>query len=509
MEGDPRWWGWGSERRYPPDETERLLSGFAAQYGALDRTEGIAIGRVRPRGPRIGAPVVARLSERLGAEQIRMDDAVRVRHAFGQAYPELVRAMRGELRETPDAVVLPGTAPAVAAVLALAREEGFGVVPFGGGTSVTGGIAGPSRPYVVLSTRRLDRVVSVDSEGRSATVEAGILGPDLERELGRRRLTLGHFPQSFERSTLGGWIATRSAGQQSSGYGRIEDLVISVRLATPEGELALAPRPAAAEGPDLLQMVLGNEGELGVVTDATLRVRAVPERKRYEAWVAPSFEVGIAIARSLAQKSPRPTMLRLSDEQETALIGRKGARGVLLILGYEGSADEVEAAAAAIARRIQADARGPDTAMAAAWYEHRFDLPYLRDELLMRGLLIDVVETAALWKDLVRIWASVRQALNAALERAMIMCHVSHVYEVGASLYFTFLARRAADFEAQWLAAKEAALSAIVAGGGVVSHHHGIGTHHRAWRDGRVGPRGVALLRALTDTADPTGVLRR
>lgn len=509
-----RWWGWGdAAREYPPEQAARFVAALERRFGALPRTPGVPLARVVVPRSRLVRESLARLERGLGTSKVTTAHRERIRHAFGQSYPELVRAMAGELRAAPDAVLFPASHDAVRDGLVAAEDLGVAVIPFGGGTSVTGSVEGGTSPFVALSTRALDRVRAIDQLSGTATVEAGIYGPALEAALGTSGFTLGHFPQSFEHSTLGGWLATRSAGQQSTGYGKIEDLVIGARVATVRGDLVLPPRPAAAEGPDLLQLVLGSEGELGVVTEATLRLRRVPELRRYEGWLLPSFERGLELIRDSMQRGVRPTAVRLSDEAEMATFGALGGAtpsgGTLLIVGSEGGSDEVAGWHGAFAALVGAQGRSLGTAAGDAWYAHRFELPYLRDVLLERGLLVDVIETAALWADLPRLYAAVSSALSGSLADAIVLCHVSHAYDVGASLYFTFIARREIDWEAQWWRAKRSAIDAIATNAGVISHHHGIGTHHRAWLERRLGPRGTAVLDALRATLDPRGTLRR
>lgn len=509
-----RWWGWGDpEREYPADEAARFVAGLELRFGPLPGTPAVRAGDVQLPQGRLEPAALRRLRDAVGADTVRTDDEERLRHAHGQSYPELIRLMAGDVRAAPDAVVFPASHDATLAALRAATEFGLGVVPVGGATSVTGGLDAPSRPYLALSTRRLARVLGVDLASGTVSVEAGVLGPELEAALKSHGLTFGHYPQSFEHSTLGGWIATRSAGQQSTGYGKIEDLVLGARIASPVGELALDPRPAAAEGPNLLQVIVGSEGHLGVITEATLRVRDVAAERQYVAWSLPSFDRGLEAVREIARRGPLPTAVRLSDEAETAtfwMLESDRPRGVLLIVGVEGERADVAYRLSVVAGRLGsagATSLGPDAG--AAWYARRFDLPYLRDVLLERGLLVDVIETAALWSGVTRVYRAATAALGEALRGAHILCHVSHVYDVGASLYLTFLAPRDRDWEAQWWRAKTAALDAIVASGGVVSHQHGIGAHHRPWYQRRLGGPGTAIVTAIASALDPSGVLRR
>jgi alkyldihydroxyacetonephosphate synthase len=389
------------------------------------------------------------------------------------------------------------------------------------------------RPVVTLDLRRLDRIVAVDPVARIATLEPGLRGPEIERALHPHGLTLGHYPQSHQEATLGGYVATRSAGQASTGYGRIDDNVIGVRMATPRGELVLGGRaPASAAGPRLLDVVVGSEGALGVITEATLRVAPLPTAKRHAAWFFPSFEAGSEALRHLAHELGHgaiPDVCRLSDEDETRVnltlagsIGRRllryaSVRGsetpALLVLVWEGT-DEAELRhrerRAARVLRTQSGRRFPRQ-VAKAWEKGRFSGPYLRDELMDHKILAETLETATTWDNLDRLHDAVGAAIRRSLEvegrRAIVMCHVSHVYAAGASLYYTFISPESGDPLAQWRAVKSAASDAIIEAGGTITHHHAVGTDHRAHLADEIGPLGVGILRALKAELDPAGIL--
>lgn len=453
-----------------------------------------------------------------GTDAVRTDAAPRAAHANGMAYVDLLRRRTGEAPPPPDAVVLPADETAIARVLATCEEHRLAVVPFGGGTSVVGGVTadrGRCDAVVALDLARLDRLVELDEVSRTATLQAGLTGPRAEALLGARGYTLGHVPQSFERATIGGYAATRSAGQLSTGWGRFDALVEGVRAVTPAGTLDLGRAPGSAAGPDLRQLVLGSEGTLGVISEVTVRVRPVPEVRRHEGWRVASFADGVAVVRALGQDGPRPDLLRLSDETETALgvatAGEEAGEGCLLLVGWEGSADDVARRAAAAAQRLgaaNAIALGEDAA--ASWRHGRFRAPRLRDELLDAGLLVETLETAVRWRDLPALHAAVGDRLRQALEgaRPVVACHVSHVYPAGASLYFSVLARQdRADPVAQWQAAKAAASETIVGMGATITHHHAVGADHAPWMRDEVGDTGVALLRAIKDHLDPGGIL--
>ena len=529
-----RWWGWGVDGHdgpLPGRGAALLRAELSPGRPPAARRPPVALDQVVLPEPELSAPARAALVAAVGAEHVLDDHPTRVLHAAGRSYPDLVRLRTGALEVAPDAVVAPAGRAEVAVVLEACAEHGVAVVPFGGGTSVVGGVdavRGGHHAAIALDLRRLDHV-DLDARSLLATFGAGTLGPAAERALAARGLTLGHHPQSFEFSTVGGWVATRSAGQASTGYGRIDALVRGVRLTAPAGEVVAPPFPATAAGPDLRQLVVGSEGTLGVITEATLRVRPAPAARHHEAWALPGFAAGSEALRALAQAGAAPAVTRLSDEEETrfnlAMAGRAGqalsgyarARGqrrpCLLICGHEGTEDGVRAgrrAAARILRRHGAVALGP--APGRAWAQGRFHGPYLRDELMTQGLLVDTLETAATWSGLLEAYrgagAALRRTLAARGTPALVGCHISHVYPTGASLYFTYLARAepGAELE-QWRAAKAAASDALVAAGATITHHHAVGRDHAPWLGAEVGELGLELLRAARARLDPDGIM--
>jgi alkyldihydroxyacetonephosphate synthase len=541
---EPRWWGWGTQDvTYSLADRPRFLPFLTAALGLTGAERGAvaAMADVALPPSRLPAGALDALTQAAGAVSTGHDD--RLLHALGKSYRDLVRMRAGLVERAPDAVVYPSSEEAVLAVLRLAGQHGFSVVPFGGGSSVTGGLEVlGDQPTVCLDLARLDRLLALDEVSGIATIQAGIRGPALEAALGSLGYTLGHFPQSWEFSSLGGWIATRSAGQQSAGYGKIEAMVVSLTVVTPAGVLRTRLEPAAATGPCLRELLVGSEGILGVITQATVRVRRLPERRDYRGVVYRTFPDGLAAVREIAQSGLQPVTVRLSDPAETQASlamqrrqgglagraqtlgkeamarigydlrgsppGRYGEGPCLLILGCEGQADAVErtrAACMAICRRH--GGLGLGSSVGGQWYAERFALPYLRDVLLDRGVMTDTLETATVWSNL----ASLHQRVTAALRQAgapFVMCHVSHVYRTGASLYFSFLARQEPGREiAQWQAMKAAATGAIMEGGGALSHHHGIGYEHIAWMEQEHGALGLDALRAMKGVLDPDGVM--
>ncbi|NYG54071.1 FAD-binding oxidoreductase [Nocardioides perillae] len=519
----PQRWGDPARATALPEATAGLVE------LAFGHHETPAVADPRPPAPRLDPGLLDDLRAVVGEAHVLCDDATRRLRTRGKSTPDLLRARAGDLSDAPDAVVRPGDHDEVQAVLDWAVEHRVALVPFGGGTSVTGGLVARRdglAGVVSLDLVRMKRLVALDPVSRTATLEPGLRGPEAEALLAAEGFTLGHFPQSFEFASIGGFAATRSSGQSSAGYGRFDAMVVGLTAATPRGRLDLGSSPANAAGPDLRQLLLGSEGALGVVTAVTVRVRPVPEEKAYEGWHWPSFEAGQTAMRTLAQAGQLPTVLRLSDEHETVLnlarpdaIGADGSEGAdgdgapgggcLMITGYEGTP-------AAVARRrdevtevlTALGGRRLGTDPGEAWTHGRFDAPYLRDSMLDAGVLVETMETATFWSRVPALYAAVRAALVASLgEQAIVLCHVSHVYETGCSLYFTVAAPAGDAPLERWLAAKSAASDAMLDQGATITHHHAVGTDHKPWLAREVGPVGVELLRALKAAADPTGVL--
>jgi alkyldihydroxyacetonephosphate synthase len=522
-----KWWGWGD-----PDRRLELPDGAVAalreELGirADDATQPVALEEVSLPDPR---PIPDAVRAAAGEVQASPED--RLRHAAGRSYPDLVRLRSGHLETAPDAVLRPGDAAAVEAALGACAAAGIAVVPYGGGTSVVGGIDALRNGHAAVVSLDLAGLRSVDLDTRSHTARLGpgLTGPAAEAELAARGATLGHFPQSFEEATIGGFAATRSAGQASSGYGRFDELVTSLELSAPAGRLRTRAIPHTAAGPSVRELVLGSEGTLGVITEVTCRVRPAPQLRIYEGWMAEDFDAGREIVRNLVQERVAPDVLRLSDEEETrvtlelagagglqkraldaylSLRGRRG--GCLMICGWEGDHESARRRQALSHSRLHLGGAVPLGSRAGrSWERNRYRGPYLRDELMNLGVLVETLETAHTWTRLEELYASVGAALRGALgEPSIVMCHVSHAYEDGASLYFTFFARaRPGEELDQWRAAKSAACDAIVAAEGTITHHHAVGRDHAPYMRAEVGELGLEALRAVKERLDPAGIM--
>lgn len=563
------WSGWADPAREEP-----LGAGIVGLLqGAFGLSGDVVAGPPAPADvvlppPALPEDAIAALRELVGDSSVLLDHDGRLRHAAGKSTPDLLAARDGVLPEAPDAVVRPGSPEEVQAVVERCSALRVAVVPFGGGTSVVGGLralAGGLRGVVALDLRRLDRLVAVSAEDRTATLQAGLLLPQADALLRPHGFQLGHVPQSYERASVGGCAATRSSGQASSGFGRFDAMVVGLRVATPSGELRVAERPPNAAGPDLKGLLLGSEGVLGVLTEVTVRVQPLPGADRYEGWAMPSFAAGAAALRDLARSGERPTVVRMSDEVETAMRlatvtegggpedgaafaagappagdratattggGSSGDEaeapgrtdqadapppgGCLVIVGWEGAdrdaVDGRAGRAAELLARHGGVSQGRDPG--EAWRAGRFAAPYLRDALLDRGVLVETLETATTWSRLAELRAALTAALQAALadERGapvVVMGHVSHVYAEGASLYLTVVAAGGATPRTtaeRWAVAKAAAGDAIAAHGASITHHHAVGTDHAPWMREEIGELGVAVLRAAKERLDPVGI---
>jgi len=491
------------------------------------------LGRIRrPEPPTALADVVvaasalteqdrAGLISIVGDDALHSDDETRIRHSGGRSTPDLLR-LRQTHQAVPDAVVSPGDHDEVLRVLGFAATNGIAAIPFGGGTSVVGALAperGAHEAVIAVDLRRLSGLLHLDAINQEARFLAGTTGPEAERLLTAHGFELGHFPQSFLYATLGGFASARSSGQNSAGYGRFDTMVTALRVATPTGEIALGGAPGSAAGPDLMRLFLGAEGILGVITELSVRVHPLPETRRHEGWTFPDFERGADALRRVAQLATGPTVIRLSDEVETGIglaqhgrVGKALAKGCSAVTVFEGDAASVAERHERTARVLTgAGGRPTGPASAEEWARGRFGAPYLRDALLDHGAFCETLETAATWADLPRLKAAVTDAIRSGFgehgSKSLIMCHISHIYPTGAALYFTIIGNMRGDVLDEWNCIKAGVNDAILAHGGTISHHHGVGRDHAPWFSREVGEGGIRLLRAVKDELDPSGIM--
>src|SRR5450830_1382979 len=521
-----RWNGWGDESvTYALSEEALAYLGerLGPGSGMLDATLDEACAQV-PASRLAPHPLIDTVP------------ATRVRHALGQSLPDWFKLRHGRIGVVPDGVAFPDSPLQVRQLLDYARQACVAVIPHGGGTSVAGHltVAAGSRPVLALSLRRLSALGHLDREAQLATFGAGVYGPDLEAQLRAHGYTLGHYPQSFEYSTLGGWIATRSSGQQSLRYGRIEQLFAGGEVETPSGTLSIPTFPASAAGIDLREMVLGSEGRLGILTQATVRISKAPEYEAFHAVFFASWEDGIEAARALAQSRPGLSLLRLSNPLETvtmlALAGHRKLVGLLerwlrlrgcgdgkcmLLLGASGTRDGARAAVrTALGTCRQHRGVHVGRKLGEKWRQGRFRNVYLRNAAWQHGYAIDTVETAVDWPRVGATMGAVEAAAADALaqygEAVHAYTHLSHLYPQGASVYSTFVYRLAGSYEedmARWRTLKSAVSQAIVASGGTISHQHGVGIDHAPWLEAEKGREGMAAIRAVLRHFDPEGLL--
>jgi alkyldihydroxyacetonephosphate synthase len=543
-----RWWGWGTlDQSFDLEDRTAFWPGLERMLEVpRDRKlhPPVTLEEINLRPTRLDDRRLASLCKLLGDEAVFTDQRTRVEHAYGKSYRDLVRVRAGYVPHPPDAVVYPADETQVAELLAWAADGDVAVIPFGGGSSVLGGVEPQpgDRLCITLDLARLDRVLTADPVSRTARIQAGATGPEVEAQLNTQGFTLGHFPQSFEFSTLGGWIVTRAAGQNSIGYGKIEHLTQAVRVVTPVGVVETKDTPATAAGPSIRRLMIGSEGTYGVLTEATMRLHPLPEVQDYRGLLFRTLDDGLAAFRDLMQSGLHPAIVRLSDPSETKayalmshehhglralfdklLEGYLGFRGYgldsscLMILGFDGAPDDVEYRLN-LALEICRDHRGLHLgrSIGRSWKRDRFAQPYLRDDLLDNGVLVDTLETATTWSNLMAVYQAMTAAMKSAIAATgggpgAVLTHVSHAYPYGASLYATFLGRQVSldplENQDQWRTIKRQTTEAILTAGGTLSHHHGVGQDHALWLEEEIGPVAMRALRTLKQTFDPKNIM--
>ena len=543
--GHMKWWGWGVPGVAFHHEDKPLFAPF------VKKAVGIDVIAVQPLDPPAfsdvdvpasiaGQPLRAALEAAVGPGGVALDDLDRVVHTYGKSLRDLVRVRAGILPRVPDVVVYPADEAAVQAVVQAVVGHDAVLIPFGGGSNIAGSLEpnpAERRPVVSVDLGRLDAVLDIDEESGLARIQAGALGPHLEAQLNARGWTIGHFPDSFTHSSLGGWIATRSSGMQSDKYGDIADIARGMRVARPGGILDVRASPSASTGPSVREMILGSEGRLGVITEATVQVHRVPAKRVIHAYFFPNWVAGLSAMRAIAEGDVHPSITRISDARETGFslatakvskgfsaLAQKGLFAVLKrrgwdldemclsFLGYEGAPDHVARQRRAVEKLVKRHGGiGVGTGPGVLYDQKKFDTPYLRDFLLDRGTAGDVSETSAPWSKLRGVHDGVIEAAEAAYaslgRQGWIMSHLSHSYHSGACLYFTFAFVFGDDPIREYDVVKSAIQQAFVDLGGVVSHHHGVGVEHAPWLADVISDEGVAVMRGLFGATDPGGNL--
>ncbi|WP_375424330.1 FAD-binding oxidoreductase [uncultured Friedmanniella sp.] len=538
-----KWYGWGVEGTSFHHEDKPALQPFVLEIIDLDlnapagkqpRLEDLPIPT-----PRIGDELLEQLTEAVGVENTVSSDEDRIVHTYGKSIRDLMRLRGGDIPRVPDVVVYPADEAEVQLVVDLAIAADAVLIPFGGGSNISGSLQAPedeTRTVISVDLGRLNKLIDIDEESGLAWIQAGALGPDLEEQLNARGWTLGHFPDSFTHSTLGGWVATRSSGMQSDKYGDIADITRGLRMVMPGRVLVLRGLPSTSTGPSVREMVLGSEGRLGVITEVTVQVHRIPEERLILGYLFPSFEAGVAAMQEISTSDAAPSITRVSDAGETrfSFSTRKKSKGIsvsglvskglftvlerrgwdlsavcLSFVGYEGGPDHVSRQKSIVKKIIASHGgivlgKGPGE----LYDQKKFDTPYIRDFLLDRGAAADVSETAAPWSKLVPMYDNVTAAAKKAFAQigvqGWIMCHLSHSYHSGACLYFTFAFRHdGQDPLGRYDVVKSAIQQAFIDTDGTLSHHHGVGSEHSPWLEQDISAAGVHLMEGLFAGADP------
>jgi len=523
-----RWNGWGSENsEYAMTLNEGSMPLLEMLVGAGTPLEEASLEQVLALVP----------ATRLAPHPLVDTDAeVRVRHARGQSFPDLLDLRSGAVDNFPDGVAFPESSEQVRELLDYAASHQVSVIPYGGGTSVAGHInpeAG-ERAVLTVDMGKMNKLLKLDKESQLATFGAGTPGPKVEEQLQREGYTLGHFPQSWEYSTVGGWVASRSSGQQSLYYGRIEQMFAGGRMETLVGAVDVPTIPASSAGPDVREMILGSEGRMGIISEVTVRVTPLPQHESFEVVFFPSWAVGLKTAKQLVQQKVQLSMVRLSNAMETmsllylgggsdeltALEARLAEQGiaddkVMMTFGVTGSKVQCDSAKQ-LAVSMCAENGGvvSGAGLGEKWAHGRFSAPYLRDPMMAAGYAVDTMETALDWSKVSDSVDYIEGAIGRALadedEKVHVYTHLSHVYGQGSSIYTTYLSRTGDNYataEKRWLKLKTAGAEAIVACGGTISHQHGVGKDHREYLPAEKGPLGIAAIRSLCQLFDPQALM--
>lgn len=539
-----KWWGWGVEGVSFHWEDKPAFPAFLSRAVGVDVTTPpvlpLELDALGVPAPQISDDLRGRLTDAVGAANVAYDDHERVVHTYGKSLRDLLRLRAADLPRVPDVVVYPGSESEVQTLVDLAVASDLVLIPFGGGSNISGSLhpaPTETRTVVSLDLGRMSSVLAIDEDSGLARIQAGALGPDIEEQLGRRGWTLGHFPDSFTHSTLGGWVATRSSGMQSDKYGDIAKIARGMRVVQPGGTLVVRALPSTSTGPSVREMVLGSEGRLGVITEVTVQVHRIPENRTILGYLFPSWEAGLAAMQDIAGSDASPSVTRVSDANETAfsfstrkkssgfsvssavgsglfkLLERRGwdlEQACLSFIGYEGSRAHI-AHEKAIVKSIVSDhggimlGKGPGV----LYDQKKFDTPYIRDFLLDRGAAADVSETAAPWSKLLPLYnavvGNVRKVYAELGVTGYVMCHLSHSEHSGACLYFTFaFGHDGSDPIGQYDQVKSALQGTFIEAGGTLSHHHAVGTEHSRWLADDISDPGVRMMQGVFDTVDPS-----
>jgi alkyldihydroxyacetonephosphate synthase len=540
-----KWWGWGNEGVGFHHEDKPGFAPFVLDAVGLDlltatKAEEPSFAELKVPKSNATPAFTKALAGIVGAKNVTTDDKLRVVHTYGKSLRDLVRIRNNWIERAPDVVVYPADEAEVLAVVQAAVKANAVIIPFGGGSNIAGSLEPlptEKRTVVSLDLGRLRKVVEIDEDSGLARIQAGAQGPDLEEQLNAQGWTIGHFPDSFTHSTVGGWVATRSSGMQSDKYGDIADIARGLRVARADGLLVLRPLPSTSSGPSVREMILGSEGRLGVITEVTVQVHRTPAKRDVYAYFFPNWESGIAAMQKISESDAAPTITRISDARETgfSLATAKERHGLdkfmagtalpkimqakwgkdlsnicLSFIGYEGATAAHATRQRKLVEKIIRDHDGitfVGTGPGVLYDQKKFDTPYLRDFLLDMGAAGDVSETAAPWSKLNQVHSAAYAAAQAAYDKigikGWIMSHMSHSYHSGACLYFTFAFVFKKDPIAEYNMVKSAIQQSFVDNDATLSHHHGVGVEHSAWLEEDISAQGVVVMRGLFTSADP------
>ena len=536
-----KWWGWGAEGIQFSFADKPKFAPFVMDVIGVDVTKPAPrvaeLSSFDIPTTQLSADLRAALVDAIGEEYVVEDDEYRVIHAFGRGVRDLVRVRRGQFGRLPDAVVYPGSEDDVVGIVNAAVAHDAVVIPYGGGSNIVGALeAVPTETRQVLSIDmgRMNKVLEIDEASGLARIQAGVLGPDMEVQLNAKGWTMGHFPDSFVWSTLGGWIATRSTGMQSDKYGDIADITRGLRMVMDGQVLVLRPLPSYSSGPSVREMVLGSEGRLGIITEAWVNVHRLPPVREIQAYFFPTYDAGLQAMQWITESDAAPSITRVMDANETQFSmanGKKSSRVSHLMtraiqevmtrkgwdlskislgfVGYEGTAVHVRYEKSLVGKIVsRAGGMSVGKGPGVLYDQKKYDIPYIRDFLLDRGIPADVSETATPWALLKQIHDTTVAAASKAMEKAgvqgFIMCHLSHSYHSGACQYFTFAINDSSEHNMEsYDLVKRAIQQSFMDNGGTISHHHGVGEEHSPWLDQDISPAGVFIQRKLFDGVDP------
>lgn len=545
-----KWWGWGDPQKTFPMEDKPNLWNWICGVLKINENEKTAPPVLREQvilpEANINQEFLSDILKVLDEKQVYTSDDERLEHSYGKSYADLFYARKGVIKKAPDLIIYPQMHEDVEKIMKLAQQHNVCVIPFGGGTNIVGGVdprdqmmtaKGP-RCIVSLDMKRMNKVISIDPQSHTAVIEAGALGPILEEQLFAKGWSLGHYPDSFEYSTLGGWLATRSAGMQSDAYGKIEDMLVSLKMVTPSGTVVTRTVPTSSAGPDLNRFIVGSEGILGVITEATMRVHKAPEVKDYRGFIFPSFAKGVEAIRECIDKNWVPSMIRLQDEFESQLAfnmkaPKKGLEAIIqkqvkkfllatgyqrpciMIVGFEGDLKNtqlISQEAVKILKKHKAFSLGKS--VGKTWSKDKFNIPYLRDYMMDYGVMVDVAETAAVWSKLLNVYTRTIEEMkkrfaedNNGKQAGYIGCHISHTYQTGACLYFTYGTKQQQGNELeQYYGYKKLITDTFMRNGATLTHHHAVGYEHSPWMETEVSATGLKAIKAVKDLLDPKNI---